>query len=258
MQNIFTNEEEIKTLKEAGKKLAQIIFDLEKFSQIGMEVSKLDEKTLELIKKAGAKPATVGYTPRGADFPFPSSVCVSINDEVAHGISTNNSRKLKEGDLVSADIVIEYKNLFVDLCRSWIVGKDVFGYGKILEASKKATQNAIEKAVVGNITENIGEEAEKTAKSFGFDTVKELGGHGVGRAIHQEPFIPNGKNLGVPIVKLKEGMLLAIEPIVCQKDWKIKLEKDGYLFKTEDGGVCSQFEETVLITKNGPEILTKI
>lgn len=258
MNNIFTDEKEIEILKEAGKRLALIMNELEKFIQVGTVVDDINTEALKLIARQDAKPATVGYKPDGASYPFPAAVCVSINNEVAHGISKGSQRVIEDGDLVSCDIVIEYKGLFVDVCRTYGIGNVSEKGKRLIECARKTTDNAIKMAQIGNTTEDIGEKAENTAQGYGFDTVKELGGHGVGRKIHQQPFIPNGKNLGVPIVKIKEGMVLAIEPIIAEKDWKIKLEDDDYLFTTKDGALSTQFEETVLITKDGPEVLTKI
>jgi methionyl aminopeptidase len=114
----FYSKEEIEILREGGKRLEMIMRDLESFIKPGLKVSEIDEKALELIKEYEAEPATVGYSPKGAPFPFPSAVCVSIDDGIAHGISTNNPRVLKEGEVLSADIVIKYKGLFVDTCRT--------------------------------------------------------------------------------------------------------------------------------------------
>ena len=257
LSNIFTEEKEILILKEGGRKLSEIMKGIKDFLNEGILVSEIDEKTKELIKSVGALPATVGYKPHGAPYPFPSAACVSINDEVAHGISTNNKRVLKNGDLVSIDVVIKYKGFFIDNCRTYGIGELSKKDKHLLDVSRLVTKKCIKKTIIGNTTEDIGLEAENTANQNNLDTVKELGGHGVGRAIHQDPFIPNAPNLGVKEEKIKEGMLLAVEPIVCEGKWEINLQDDGYLYKTDDGKKTSQFEETVLVTKDGPIILTK-
>ncbi|MCK5588804.1 MAG: type I methionyl aminopeptidase [Candidatus Pacebacteria bacterium] len=254
----FYSKEEREVLREGGKKLAWILKQLENFLHVGLGVSNIEKKSLELIEEVGATPATVGYAPSGASYPFPSAVCTSINNEVAHGISKNNKYRLKDGDVVSLDIVIKYKGLFVDICRTYGVGKMSKKDLELIATAKEVTREAVLQAKIGNTTEDIGGTAEKVAREFNFDTVKELGGHGVGRKIHDKPFIPNGKNLGVPVVKIEEGMVLAIEPIVCEGDWGIKIAKDDYLFLTKDGKKTAQFENTILVTKNGPEILTKL
>jgi len=254
----YYSEEEIEILRKGGKKLAWIMNELEKFLKVDLEVNEIENKARELIAEVGAEAATVGYTPRGASFPFPSAVCTSINDGIAHGISKDNPRKLKSGDIVSLDVVIKYQGLFVDTCRTYSVGQMSQKDLELIATARAVTDNAIQAAKIGNNTENIGAAAENTAREFGFDTVKELGGHGVGRKIHSEPFIPNAPNLNVPVVKIKEGMVLAVEPIVSAGDWRMRDGDDGYLYLTEDGSKTAQFEETILITKDGPEILTKL
>jgi len=253
----FYSKEEIEKIREGGKILSQILKDLKNFIKPGIKVSEIENKSLELIKKNNAIPATVNYTPSGAPFPFPSSVCTSINNGIAHGISKDNPYVLKDGDVVSLDIVIKYKGLFVDICRTYGVGKMSKKDLELIAAARAVTDEAIAKAVIGNSTEDIGKAASETAKEYGYNTVKELGGHGVGRKIHDKPFIPSGDRLGVPFVKIKEGMVLAIEPIIAEGDTKIADGDDGYLYVTTDGKKSAQFEETVLITKDGPEILTK-
>jgi methionyl aminopeptidase len=146
--------------------------------------------------------------------PFPSAVCTSVNDEIVHGISKDNQRKLKNGDIVSLDIVMGYKGLFVDICRTFPVGEISNEDKNLIAAAREVTNAAITTAEIGKTVDDIGRIAEDTAKEFGFDTVKELGGHGVGRQIHMEPFIPSAPDLGVPNVRIKEGMVLAIEPVV--------------------------------------------
>jgi len=254
----YYSKEEIAILREGGKKLAWILQELAKILKPGIVVDEIEKKSLELIDEVGAEAATVGYTPRGASFPFPSAVCTSINDGIAHGISKDNLRVLKDGDVVSLDIVIKYKGLFVDICRTYPVGKMDPKDLDLIATAKETTFSAIFAARVGNTTEDIGRAAEKTAREFGFDTIKELGGHGVGKKIHSEPFIPNAPNLNIPITKIKEGMVLAVEPIVSSGSWKMKDGDDGYLYLTTDGSKTAQFEDTILVTKDGPEILTKI
>ena len=256
--NDYYNNDEIAILREGGKKLAWIMEELGKYLKPGIKVDSIESKTRELIAEVGASSGTIGYTPRGAAFPFPSAVCTSINDGIAHGISKDNKRLLKDGDVVSLDVVIKYKGLFVDTCRTYGVGKISQEDRELIAAAREVTDKAIEAAKIGNTTEDIGKAAEETARGFGFDTVKELGGHGVGRKVHDEPFIPNAPNLGVEVRNIKEGMVLAIEPIVTAGDWRMKDGDDGYLYLTEDESKTAQFEETILVTKNGPEILTKL
>jgi methionyl aminopeptidase len=209
----FYSKEEVDVLREGGKRLSQIMKGLESFVGVGTVVADIDKKCLELIKEANALPATVGFKPRGAPFPFPSSVCVSINNGIAHGISTNNPRVVKDGDIVSMDVVIKYKGLFVDTCRTYGVGNMSEKNKLLILAARKTTDEAVKSALVGNTTNDIGFASEESAKKYGFQTCKELGGHGVGRKIHDFPFIPSFGNSGYSD-SLLEGMVLAIEPIV--------------------------------------------
>ena len=252
----FYSEKEIEILREGGRLLSEIMKSLEKFVVVGTIVADIDKKCLELIKQKGAEPATVGYKPKGAPFPFPSSVCVSINDGIAHGISTNNPRVVKDGDIVSMDVVIKYKGLFVDTCRTHGVGNISEKDKNLIMAARKTTDSAVKSALVGNTTNDIGEASESTAKKYGFKTCKELCGHGVGRKIHDFPYVPSFSNSGYRDT-LEEGMVIAIEPIVNEGTWEMKDGDDGYLYITKDGKKSAQFEETILITKDGPEILTK-
>ncbi len=209
----FYSKEEIAILREGGKRLEMIMRDLEDFVRVGTVVADIDKKALELIKSYEAEPATVGYQPRGASFPFPSAVCISINDGIAHGISTDNPRVIQSGDVVSADIVIKYKGLFVDTCRTWGIGRLSPKDQELIAAAREVTDNAIKAALPGNTVNDIGAAAERTAKEYGFQTVKELGGHGVGRKIHDKPFIPSFEGSGYND-SILEGMVLAIEPII--------------------------------------------
>ena len=253
---VFYSQEEIEVLRVGGKKLAWIMVELEKFIQVGTKVADIDEKTIELIAQVGAKPATVGYCPKGASYPFPAAACVSINDEVAHGISKDNQRIIQSGDVVSVDVVIEYQKLFLDICRTYGIGAVSKKNRKLIETARKVTDEAIKMALVGNRVNQIGKVASQIAQKNGFATVRELGGHGVGRKIHDKPFIPNF-NASDFRDQIKAGMVLAIEPIVAEKSGEIKLSDNDYLYKTVDGGTSAQFEETILVTKDGPEILTK-
>jgi len=208
-----------------------------------------NEDEIQIMKEGGEKLALVMDG-------LQAFLKAGVNSHVAHGIGYENETVIQEGDLVSLDVIIVWKGMFIDNCRSYLVGESTQERKKLLECSYEATQAAIKAAVIGNTTNDIGVAAEQCAKSYGFKTVKELGGHGVGKKIHMEPFVPSfgGSGYAEP---LKEGMILAIEPIITAGDWRIKLLDDGWTFQTKDGSDTSQFEETVLITKDGPVVLTQ-
>jgi len=212
------NQEEIEIMTEGGQKLAEVMLGLKNFLQVGVTYHEIEMETRRLIQEIGATSGTIGYQTQKSDPPFPCATCISVNSQVAHGIGYKNETLVQEGDLVSLDVIIVWKGMFIDNCRSYIVGESTI-------------------------------ERERLA-------VKELGGHGVGEKIHMEPFVPSfgGSGYATP---LKEGMILAIEPIITAGDWRIKLLDDGWTFVTKDGSDTSQFEETVLITKDGPVSLTK-
>lgn len=253
----FYSEKEIEILKEGGKILSTILFELKRNVVEGVFVYELENKARELIARHGAEPATVGYKPFGAKKPFPSALCTSVNSEVAHGSSLDNDRLLKKGDVVSLDIVIRYKGLFLDICRTFPVGELSEEDKKLVSVARMCTNAAVSKARVGNTVSDIGEAAFLCAKKHGLNTVKELGGHGVGRKIHDRPFIPNFPSKHYKD-KIQEGMLLAIEPIVSYGSCEIINPKDDeYLYITKNGSKAAQFEESVLVTKDGPLVLTK-
>ncbi|MFW0871126.1 MAG: type I methionyl aminopeptidase [Patescibacteria group bacterium] len=254
--NEYYTKEEIIRLREGGKALAQLMRTLGEYIMPGISVHDIEMKVRELIADCGGESATIGYSIPESPYPFPSAACISINDGVVHGIAYKNQYVLQEGDVVSVDVVMKYQGIFVDICRTWGAGKLSKENQALIKAARDTTDAAIRAAQVGNTVDDIGKAAEKTAQLHGFNTVRELGGHGVGKKIHMLPFIPNFAQSGFKD-KIKEGMVLAIEPIVTAGDWRVKLDGDGWLFSTRDGSNTAQFEETVLVTKAGPEILTQ-
>lgn len=252
-------ESEIKILKEGGKKLAMILRAVAKEVKPGVSTWFLNEKAKSLIDKAGGRPAFLNYTPEGAARPYPASICISINDEIVHGIPNEHSKTLKEGDIVTLDCGISFKGLFTDSAITVIAGegntqrdKDA---RKLIRATEEALIAAIKVAVPGKRINDIGAVIEKIARKRGFAPARDLGGHSVGHAIHEEPYIPNYKVTGKsPIIE--EGMVLAIEPMLVEKKGDIKLMPDGYTYVTKDGGRAAHCEHTIVVRKSRPEILT--
>jgi len=249
------SQKEIEELREGGKKLSQIMKDLGAFLTVGMSVHEIEMKARDLIEQAGASSATIGYKTEGAQTAFPSAACVSINEQAAHGIAFESDRLLQNGDLVAIDIVIKYKSVFVDICRTYGVGSLSREAEKLISVARASTDAAVAQAFAGNTVDDIGSAAEAVALENKCVTVRELGGHGVGKEIHMAPFIPNFKGSGYknPITP---GMVLAVEPIVSLGDWRIDLGVDGWVFTTRDSAWTAQFEETVIVTENGQEIIT--
>ncbi len=240
--------EEIETLRRAGKVLASIIKELKRSLKIGMTTKEIDEKAEELIRAHGAQPAFKGY--RG----FPGSSCVSVNREVVHGVP--GQRIIKEGDIVSIDVGIVVDNYFSDTALTLGVGNISADLKKLLSVTQEALYKGIEQAVVDHHLSDISHAIQNYVESHDFTVVRDFVGHGIGRALHEEPEIPNfGPPHEGPL--LKEGMVLAIEPMVNMGTWQTKTLSDGWTVVTKDGLPSAHFEHTILITKSGPEVLTK-
>jgi methionyl aminopeptidase len=249
--------EEIKTLREGGKILAQILHELSLFVAPGVSTKDINDIVNKLCKEHDAVPVFLHYRPHGAPRPYPASICVSINDEIVHGIPNEKPRILKGGDVVSLDMGIKYKGLITDSAITVGVGTIDAKAKKLLEATEKGLYAAIDAAKVGAKTGDIGYALEKCVKPYGFGLPVELGGHGVGYAVHEDPFIPNfGKKGQGPA--MKPGMVVAIEPMVNEGTADTIIDDDGYTFRTADGKRSAHFEHTIVITESGPEILTKL
>lgn len=254
MAVIIKTKKEIEILREGGKRLGAVLSAVASMIAPGVTTKELDEYAESLIRKAGDTPAFLDYQPHGADYPFPASLCVSVNNEIVHGIPYK-SRVLKEGDIVSIDLGLNHKGKFTDMAMTVPVGKITKADQELLRATKEALMVGIQEAEAGKRTGDIGHAIEKfVAKRYGI--VRELSGHGVGREIHEDPYIPNFGKKGTGEL-LVPGMVVAIEPMLNMGTDDIMLDKDQWTIKTADGKRSAHFEHTILITENGPEILTE-
>ncbi|MBY0376430.1 type I methionyl aminopeptidase [Patescibacteria group bacterium] len=253
---IIKTPAEIEKLREGGKILATILHKVKEHVAPGVSTYELDKYAFDLIKEAGGEPAFLNYRPEGAEVPFPASLCVSVNDEVVHGIPSK-TKILKEGDIVSIDLGLKYKGLFTDMALTVPVGEVSAGSIKLMKTTEKALEIGISAAMGGNTTGDIGHAIESYVRPHRYGIVEVLSGHGVGRAIHEDPYIPNFGKAGKG-AKLVPGMVIAIEPMLNNGTKNVNLEDDGYTFRTADGKKSAHFENTVLITDGDPEILTKI
>jgi methionyl aminopeptidase len=254
MNIIIKNKEDIKKIREGGKILAKIMTKAGKILKPGISTFEIDEYVYKLIKENDAFPAFLNYRPRGMKTAFPSSVCVSINDEIVHGIP-NKNKILKEGDIVSLDIGLKYKGLYTDHAMTFPVGRISEVNKKLLEATKKALEIGIKAIKPNNTIGDIGYAIE-TFVNKRYGIVRDLAGHGVGKEIHEDPYVPNYGRAGSG-EKLVPGMIIAIEPMLCLGTHQIEVDNDDWTVRTRDGKNSAHFEHTVLITKNKPEILTK-
>lgn len=247
---IIKTDEEIEIIHEGGRKLARIMEILkEEISRPGYLTKGLDKRINELCEKFDAKPAFMGY--RG----YPATVCLSINDEIVH--CTPGDRIIKEGDLVSLDFGLRYKNLYTDSAISFGVGKMTSLAEKLMKVTEASMYKGIDQVRPNGHIGDIGQAVSRYAEANGFSVVRDLTGHGVGKQVHEPPQILNyGREGTGPI--MKKGMVLAIEPMVNVGDWRIKQGIDGWSIMTADGELSAHFEHTVAVTDDGYEILTKL
>lgn len=244
-------------LREGGKRLATVLHKVKEKIAPGISTKDLDDLAHKLITEMGDAPAFLNYRPEGAHVPFPASLCVSVNDEVVHGIP-NSEKILQEGDIVSIDLGLKHKGLFTDMALTVPVGEISPASAKLLKTTEKALEVGINAAEAGNTVGDIGEAIESFVRSQGqYGIVEVLSGHGVGRSIHEDPYIPNFGKAGKG-AKLVPGMVVALEPMLNNGTKNVTLDSDGYTFRTADGKRSAHFEHTILITESGPKILTKL
>ena len=249
----FKTAEDIKILREGGKKLALILKKTTQAVKPGISTAGLDKLAFNLISEYGGKPSFLNYQPSFADKPFPATLCTSINATVVHGVPSEE-KILKQGDIISLDIGMEYKGLFTDMAITVGVGEIKPIYKKLIKTTKESLSQAIKASKVNNTLGDVGYAIQKCVEKQGFVVVKGLVGHGVGYSPHEDPVV---YNYGTPHqgIKLEEGMVIAIEPMVTFDDGTVKEEKDGS-FVTANGRVACHFEHTIAITKKGPIVIT--
>jgi methionyl aminopeptidase len=254
---MIKTKEEIEIMREGGRRLAIILNKLLRLTEANVNTAKLNKEAERLIREGGDEPSFLGYKPEGAKRPYPSALCVSVNDEIVHGISNEEKKILKQGDIVGLDLGLKHKGFFVDMAITVGIGKISKEDQKLLNITKEALQVGINSARVGNTIGDIGYAIEKFAKQYSYGIPVEIGGHGIGRQVHQMPHIPNYGKRGEG-KKLKIGQTLALEPMLNAGSAGIVLDKDGYTYKTLDGKNSAHFEHTILITEGEAEVLTKI
>lgn len=250
-------KEEIEIMREGGKRLAHLLQEVGKSCKPGVSTAYLNELADKIAREGGDVSSYIGYKPHGANRAYPANICVSINDEIVHGIPNENPKILKEGDIVSLDMCLTHKGMITDSAITVGVGEISDESKKLLKVTEEALYAGISAAVGHKHTGDIGYAVERVAKANKFSIVEDLCGHGVGYKVHEDPFIPNYGERGKGD-KLKPGMTIAIEPMLNVGSKEIVLEKDGYTFRTKDGKLSAHFEHTIVITSGEPEILTKI
>lgn len=252
MQKYTKKPEEIELIAEGGKILGGILLRAAEMARPGISTAEINDFAEQEIIKAGGRPSFVGYGHRKN--PFPAGLCTSINDAVVHGIPSHEDI-LQEGDIIGLDIGMEYKGLYTDTAITVPVGKISPLAQELIDVTKKALDEAIKQVKPGNTIGDIGYITQKTAEDAGFSVVRDLVGHGVGYAVHEDPAVPGYGKKGAGIV-LVPNMVLAIEPMICEKKPYIFFDTDGWTIRTHDGGLAAHFEHTIAVTENGVKILT--
>ena len=246
---ILKNHDEISKMRKAGKIVGETLLLLEKEVKPGVTTANLDRIAEEFITKHGAKPSFKGL------YGFPSSLCISVNEQVIHGFP--GSYVLKEGDIVSVDCGACIDGFHGDAARTFPVGNISKEAQRLIDITRDSFFKGIEYAKVGNRLSDISYEIQSYVEAAGFSVVRDFVGHGIGRNVHEDPNVPNfGKSGRGP--KLQEGMVLAIEPMVNAGTYKVKTLKDGWTVVTADNSLSAHYENTVAILSDGPEILTLI
>ncbi len=255
MSVIIKNKEQIEIIREGGKILAHVLEKVSKKVKVGISTFELDKYAYDLIKEGGDIPAFLNYKPEGAPKAFPATICISVNNEIVHGIPSK-ARILKEGDIVSLDLGLKHKGLFTDHAVTVPVGKISKRDNDLLEKTKKALEIGIWAAEGGATVGDIGHAIESFVnRKYGI--VRELSGHGVGVKIHEDPYVPNYGKAGKG-QKLIPGMIIAIEPMLNMGSDHIVSADDNWTIKTADGAKSAHFEHTILIKEGEAEILTKV
>ncbi|HEY4501784.1 MAG TPA: type I methionyl aminopeptidase [Candidatus Paceibacterota bacterium] len=251
---IAKTAQEVAGLRAAGKLLAGALRHVATLVVPGVTTASLDLAAEKFIRDAGATPAFLNYQPKGASYAFPAVLCVSINDEVVHGIPSDG-RVIQAGDLVMLDLGLSLGGYFADAAITVCAG-DCDKKGKLLiEATEEALRAAIKVARPGARMGDISAAIEAVAKKYKLGVVEDLGGHSLGLVPHEAPFVPNAGQAGKGVV-LEEGLVLAIEPIFTEGGGDIELAADEWTYVTADGSRSAETEHTVLITKDGCEVLT--
>ncbi len=243
---------EIIAIRESNKIVAGVLSYIEKFLNQGITTLEIDDLVEDYIKSRGGVPAFKGYKVHKNI--FPASSCISINEEVVHGIP--GSRKLLEGDIVSIDVGVKKNDYYGDGAKTFAIGEISPAKKKLMKIAEESLYLGLENATDGNFINDVSMAIQQHVEAAGFSVVRDLVGHGIGRELHEEPPIPNYYNSGYR-AKFKEGMTVAIEPMVNYGTYKVKVLGDKWTYVTADGKPSAHFEHSVLITKGQPEILTK-
>lgn len=251
--------EEIKVIREGGKKLAAILAELVTHAKPGVATIEIDRMAEKMIREIGGEPSFKGYRGNASEPPFPTTICASVNNQLVHTPASNY--RLKDGDIFTIDIGMRYPAItgfFTDMAVTIPIGKVSAEAEKLIAVTKHSLELGIAQAKAGNFVENISRAVQEYVEAEGFTIVRQFVGHGVGYAVHEDPRVPNYIGPKQQKVKLEPGLVIAIEPMVNAGGPEVEILDDGWTVGTADGGLCVHFEHTIAITKNSPEILTAL
>lgn len=249
---IVRNEQQYTSIKEAAQVAATVLDRMAALVVPGMNTYDLDQAGRRFIEELGAESACYKY--QVGSRIYPAFTCLSVNNEVVHGIGTLE-RVLMEGDVISVDVCTRYNGYIGDNCRTVAVGRVDPEVQRLLDVTEQSMYDGIRQAVAGNKVGKISNAVQKRVEGAGFSVIRDFVGHGVGKSLHEEPQIPNFGRPG-DYQRLKQGMVLCIEPMVNMGQHRISMAKDGWTALSHDGSFSAHFEHTVLVGENGPEILT--
>ncbi|KAA0205999.1 type I methionyl aminopeptidase [Candidatus Uhrbacteria bacterium] len=253
--SLIKTPEEIAKLREGGAILSRTLREIREACVAGASTQALDDIARKRFAEAGAEPSFLGYRIGGEGTPFPGAVCISINDEVVHGLPIPD-RRIKDGDVVGLDIGCWYKGLCTDMATTVIVGRVDEKTKALVRDTREALVVALAQVRAGRFIHEIGNAIDDFITPKGWGIVRDLVGHGVGHAVHEDPQIPHYRERRAPRIKMQEGMVIAIEPMITLGDWRVYLKDDQWTIATQDGSTAAHFEVTLAVSKDGYELIT--
>jgi len=254
---LVKTQEEIQKMREGGAILSKALGSAVKLVRPGVSLVELDKRAEEVLRENGAEPSFLHYKSSKHDPPFPSTVCLSVNEEVVHGCG-DRDLILKEGDIVGMDVGCWFKGLCTDMSVTVPVGKVSDEVIKLMQVTKEACLSGVASLKPGGTIADVGRAVEKVVNPHGYGIVRSLVGHGVGHEVHEDPRVPNFYDARSEKVKIEEGMCLAIEPMITLGDYNLTTKDDGWSMATVDESLAAHFEVTIVINKDGAEILTPL
>ena len=247
---IIKNKASIEKMRTAGKLLAGVMASVRPLIRPGVTTLQINDAVEQSMLEAGLKPECKGYAG------YRHATCISVNDVIVHGVPSDEV-VLQDGDLVKVDVVGSYRGYCADMARSFFVGSVDPETERLQQVAQRALDAALDEAMCGLPLSDISSRIQRTVENEGFSVVRQFVGHGIGKSMHEAPEVPNFGSPGRGPV-LREGMTLAIEPMIAQNGPEVRIMPDGWTARTADGGLAAHVEDTILISKDGPEVLTRL